>query len=91
MFVIPGILWIVGAFLVGFAGTNRKGGYLRAFLLALFLSPLLGIILVLGSANKNPNGCKHCGNKYNEAEFCGLCHKNEEGLTREEVKSNLKK
>lgn len=77
--------WILGAILVGFAGLNRKGGYLRAFLIALLLSPLIGIILVRGSAQKNPKGCTHCGNKENEADYCGLCYKNEEGLTREEV------
>ncbi len=83
------IVWLIGAVLVGFAGINRKGGYLRAFFTALFLSPLIGIILVVGSASKNPKGCMHCGNKENEAEFCGLCYKNEEGYTRADLKQQV--
>jgi hypothetical protein len=77
------IAWIIGSILVGFAGINRKGGFLRAFLVSLLLSPLAGIIITVGGGQKNPRGCPHCGNDQNEAEFCGICGKNEEGLTRE--------
>ncbi|MFT4523470.1 MAG: hypothetical protein ACI8ZN_002424 [Bacteroidia bacterium] len=92
IYASPIILLIVffgGAILVGFAGTNRKGGFLRAFLLGLFLTPLVGIILVIGSAQKNPKGCIHCGNSANEAEFCGLCGKNEEGMSKVEARSYI--
>jgi hypothetical protein len=74
--------WIIGGILVGFAGLNRKGGFGRAFLLGLLLSPLFGLIFTIGGARRNPRGCNHCGNEANEVEFCGLCGKNEEGKTR---------
>jgi hypothetical protein len=31
---------------------------------------------------RNPKGCKWCGNTKNEAKFCGLCGKNENGEQR---------
>ncbi|MCZ4408875.1 hypothetical protein O3Q51_08655 [Cryomorphaceae bacterium 1068] len=77
--------WIILAVLVGFAGTNRKGGFWLAFFLGLVLSPLVGLIVVMTLAKKNAKGCAHCGNEYNEAEYCGLCKKNDQGLTREEA------
>lgn len=76
------IHWILGAILVGFAGTNRKGGYFRAFILSVLLSPIIGLFLTVGAGQKNPRGCKHCGNIANEVEYCGICGKNEEGLTQ---------
>ncbi len=74
-------IWALGSLLVGFAGMNRKGGFLRAFLISLILSPLAGIFLTVGGGQKNPIGCRHCGNAENEAEYCGVCGKNEEGFT----------
>ena len=76
------IAWVVGAVLVGFAGLNRRMGFLGAFALGLLLTPLIGIIFVIGSAHKRPRGCPHCGNTENEAEFCGLCGKNAAGDQR---------
>ena len=74
--------WVIGAILVGFAGLNKKGGFLKAFLLSLFLSPIIGLILTIGGAKKDPIGCRHCGNQANEAEFCGICDKNDRGDLR---------
>lgn len=67
------IAWITGAILVGLAGMNKKGGFLKAFVISLLLSPVVGLFLTLGGAQKNPKGCMHCGNKDNEAEYCGIC------------------
>ncbi|MHB1278836.1 MAG: hypothetical protein ACYC1Q_10595 [Bacteroidia bacterium] len=75
--------WILGAILVGFAGTNRKGGFLRAFLISLILTPVIGLFLTISGGVKNPKGCIHCGNKENEAEYCGLCGKNEMDALKE--------
>ena len=74
--------WIIGAVLVGFAGTNRRMGFLGAFGLGLLLTPVIGIIVVIGSKHKHPRGCAHCGNADNEAEFCALCGKNAAGEIR---------
>jgi hypothetical protein len=81
------LLYVSIAFLVGLAGLNKKGGFWRAFIIGLLLTPIVSLILVSGSGSNNPRGCEHCGNKKNEALFCGLCKKNEEGLIQEEVKS----
>lgn len=79
------IAWIIAAALVGIAGLDRKGGFVRAFFLSLFLSPIIGLFLTVGGAGKNPVGCTHCGNKLNEAEYCGICGKNKEGELKELV------
>ena len=71
--------WVIGSVLIGLAGLNRKGGFLKAFLLSLILSPIIGLFLTIGGARKNPIGCSHCGNKYNEVEFCGICGENAAG------------
>ena len=69
------VFWCLPAILIGFAGTNKRGGFLRAFILSITLSPIIGLFITLGSGQRNPKGCLHCGNKYNEAEVCGLCGK----------------
>lgn len=74
--------WAIGAVLVGFAGTNRRMGFLGAFALGLLLTPIIGLILVIGSKHKHPRGCAHCGNADNEAEFCALCGRNAAGEQR---------
>ena len=79
------LLYFGAAILVGFAGREKKGGFWRAFLIGMIFTPLVSLILVMGSAQRNPRGCSHCGNAENEAEYCGLCKKNENGLTKEEV------
>ena len=84
--MIFGLGYIVWALLFAIAGINKRGGYLRALLLCLFLTPIIGLFLTIGGGSKNAKGCKHCGNKYNEAEYCGLCGKNEEGIVREGFK-----
>lgn len=44
----------------------------------IFATPFFGYFIVESLANhKRP--CKWCGNKDNEADFCGLCGKNEAG------------
>lgn len=47
------LLWIVFTFIVGFIGGNRKIGFLAAFLISLFLSPLIGLIVALTSSKKD--------------------------------------
>lgn len=92
LFYYPNLIiaGLIGAVLVGFAGINKKGGYWRAFLLSLFLTPVIGLFLTIGSGAKNPIGCPHCGNRENEAAFCGICGKNQEGKLKNEVLGNNK-
>ena len=80
------ILQIVGAVLVGLAGLKKRGAFGRAFLIGLVTTPIIGFIIVNYSAPKYVKGCNHCGNKLNEAEYCGICKKNEAGDLRPEGK-----
>lgn len=41
--------WIIGSFVIGFIGINRKIGFAGAFFLSLLLSPLIGLIVTLVS------------------------------------------
>jgi hypothetical protein len=44
--------------------------------------PFAGFWVVEILSNKKAKGCDWFGNKYNEAEYCGLCGKNESGEIR---------
>lgn len=41
--------WIIFSFIVGFVGTGKNIGFWGAFLLSLFLSPIIGLIIALTS------------------------------------------
>lgn len=47
------VSWIFISFIIGFVGDSRKIGFTGAFFACLFLSPLLGIIVVLSSKRKS--------------------------------------
>jgi hypothetical protein len=73
-------LYLLFAFLVAHTiGRTRKMGFTMSLILCLLFSPFIGFLITMGGAVANPKGCKWCGNKYNEAEYCGLCGKNEQG------------
>jgi hypothetical protein len=75
--------------IVAFEGVKRRIGYWKGLMWCVLLSPFIGLFIILNSGRLDAKGCIHCGNEYNEAEFCGLCKKNEDGLTREQVQSRL--
>ena len=52
-------------------------------IIRIIITPLFGYFIISCFAPRNIYGCKCCGNKYNEAEYCGLCNKNEEGNLRD--------
>jgi rRNA maturation endonuclease Nob1 len=60
-------------------GQKKKIGFGPAFILSILVSPLVAWFFVSNSAAINQVGCIHCGNTYNEVEFCGICGKNEAG------------
>lgn len=64
---------------------KRKIHFIIALVLCFLLTPLIGYFIIISRPLRNSLGCKNCGNKYNEAEFCGLCKKNSEGFTKEEL------
>lgn len=73
-----GVVYYVIAFLFArHISRKRAIGFIPAILIA-FLIPLFGIF-ILESFRLRSGGCKWCGNKYNEAAYCGICGKNEAG------------
>lgn len=81
------LVYIIFALLVAPIGKNRRIGFWKTFMWSLILSPFIGIFIAMSSGKLDAKGCNHCGNDQNEAEFCGLCKKNEQGLTKEEVQT----
>lgn len=63
---------------------KRKINFFLALLICLVITPLFGYFIISSRPLRNNKGCIHCGNTHNEAEFCGLCGKNELG----ELKTN---
>ncbi len=64
---------------------RRKINFTTALIICLLTSPLLGYFYITSRPLRISRGCRHCGNTKNEAEFCGLCFKNREGKTKEEL------
>lgn len=77
------IAWVIGR--------ERRMGFTLSFLVCLVTSPLFGFFIVSSSGLKHAKGCNHCGNSYNEAEFCGLCGKNDVGEIRDGFILKVKK
>jgi hypothetical protein len=63
-------------------GKHKTIGFWKTFVLCIIVSPFIGYLIAEGGGRKNARGCNWCGNKYNEAVFCGLCGKNEGGEIR---------
>lgn len=61
---------------------KRKIELLPAILICVLLSPFIGYFIISNRPLRNPKGCLHCGNEYNEVEFCGICGKNVAGELR---------
>ncbi len=61
---------------------KRKINFISALFICILLTPFFGYFIISGRPLRNPKGCKWCGNEENEAEFCGICNKNESGELR---------
>jgi hypothetical protein len=64
-------------------GKKSVIGFWGSLVACIILTPLGGVLLVWLLPKKNRPGCLHCGNKYNEAEYCGICGKNILGERKE--------
>ena len=64
------------------AGRHKKCGIFGAILIMIFCTPFFGYFIIEALPLKNPPGCKWCGNKKNEAIYCGICGRNEAGETK---------
>ncbi len=88
MLYICGFFYLAASYVISDKiGRHKKLGFAQSFLICIIATPFLGFLFVEGSASRNPPGCKWCGNKENEAVFCGICGKNEVG----ELRTNFKK
>jgi len=60
--IIITLAYIGLCFFIALLGANRKFGYWGYFFCSLFLTPLIGIIVLLGSDNrpKVPKKCPKC-------------------------------
>ena len=47
------ITWVIFALIIGCAGQQRRIGFLGAFLISLFLSPLAGLLIIVISPKKD--------------------------------------
>jgi hypothetical protein len=84
--IILTIFWISISILYAyFEGSKRKPGFIGCLIIMLIFTPFFGYFIIESFSQKNAKGCTYCGNKYNEAEYCGLCKKNEAG----ELKATL--
>ncbi len=61
---------------------RRKIQFPVALLLCFVTTPLFGYFIISTRPLRNPRGCQWCGNDKNEAEYCGICGKNENGDIR---------
>jgi len=66
--------WILGAILIGLIGDSKEIGFVKAFLLSLLLSPLIGAIFVATSAKR----FGETGSKMRDGDF------DEKGLPQDE-------
>lgn len=88
VFVIVGIIFLFLTVMMCYQESRRrKVSFIAALAICIVLSPIIGYFILYTFPVRNPRGCPWCGNAANEAEFCGLCGKNAEGLTREELAS----
>jgi hypothetical protein len=45
--------WLILSFIVGSLGKNREIGFAASFIISIFVSPLIGFIIVIGSKRKS--------------------------------------
>ena len=58
---------------------RRKISFIAALLLSIFITPFFAYFIIGLLPLRNAKGCKWCDNTANEAEYCGLCGKNDAG------------
>ncbi len=81
--IVCGLFWIsISILYAWFEGSKRKPGFIGCLLIMLVFTPFFGYFIIESFSKKNPKGCKWCGNKYNEAIYCGICGKNDDGEIR---------
>lgn len=64
-------VWILVSIVVGYLGKDKKIGFTWALLLSLFLSPLIGLLVVLFSSKPQQHEYRAYYEKANKLEYLG--------------------
>jgi hypothetical protein len=82
LIVIGSIGYLLALLMCWQESKTRRINFIVAILACILLTPLFGYFFISGFPKRNAVGCKWCGNKYNEAEYCGVCNLNAAGEYR---------
>lgn len=82
IYIFIGVILILTTLMCLQESKTRKINFYVALLICIIVTPFFGYFIVTGRPLRTPKGCKWCSNKSNEAEYCGLCGKNELGDQR---------
>ena len=85
IYIIIGVVLTLTILMCYQESKKRKINFFIALLLCFVNTPLIGYFIVSSRPLRNPRGCKWCGNEKNEAKYCGICGKNENG---EQISNN---
>lgn len=78
--------WIIASLIIGAIASNQNKGFWGGFLGSLFLSPILGLIIVLVSKPELVK-CKYCQSEMNPNDiFCPACERDKKGISRDAYK-----
>jgi hypothetical protein len=80
---VVGAIYILLSLMMCIQESRRKRiNFYLALLLCIFITPFFAYLVMGMLPARYPRGCSWCGNALNEAEYCGLCGKNEKGEFR---------
>lgn len=83
MIIFFSVLFLLTILMCWQESRNRKINFFVALGICFLTSPLFGYLIIISCFKlRNPRGCEWCGNKENEAEYCGLCGKDSKGSVR---------
>ncbi len=90
LYGIGSLLYFGACYLVAHKiGEHRTIGFTWTFIIGVAFTPLAGYLAAESAALKKPRGCLYCGNRENEAEYCGVCGKNDNGDTQPVVRESF--
>jgi uncharacterized membrane protein len=82
LYILAVFALVITVFMCLQESKKRKIAFISALLLCILTTPIIGYLIISSRPLRNARGCKWCLNDANEAEYCGLCGKNDAGLTR---------
>lgn len=79
IYIFLSILLILTLLMCVQESKKRKIGLIPSIAICILITPIFGYFIISNRPLRNPKGCIHCNNQFNEAEYCGVCGKNELG------------